>query len=46
MQRDKCLKRNTIAYKYIKNSFRAGKDQLFAASWDVKSDECSIWGNK
>jgi len=28
-------------YKYIKNSFGAGRDQLSAVSWDINSDECS-----
>lgn len=32
------LRRHNI-YKYIKNSFRAGRDQLFPVSWDINSDE-------
>lgn len=50
MPRDRQLRRDTNIYKYIKNSFRAGRDQLFAVVWDINSDEgekiCGINGKK
>lgn len=33
-------------YKYKKNSFRVGRDQLFVVSWDTNTDECSSRGKK